>query len=354
MKNLFFSLALLVLISVSAHAVPMFAKKYDMSCVSCHTKPPALNKMGKKFIRDGFKLSTYEKSSLEMLVTNKFSEKKVPLDLLYVSVYDKDVDSMIQKIKVHMGGSLTKSLSFLGFVSSGWYLNSKDATQRFFEEKTSMYYFQYGLNDSKHVFRLGSMFPLAQFGEVRRSQRFAPFISKRYKKPSGYVSMGRIKGVEYSYLSDFGLLFIANAGEEVFSKKDEYNVGLNYDINDNLRIGALYNRLDDDNSFIFPLEIEYNAFSLNSVVFYKDNSGEKYKGLENTFMYALPYMQQVRVMFNIDNDSNRAYSFEYNKIFEPVLGVTLQLTGSVAKVEKIEGTKHINYDVFQIAGVLTF
>jgi hypothetical protein len=163
MKNLIFTIIFLALISVTAQAIPIFAKKYDMSCTSCHTKPPALNKMGKKFIRDGFKLSIYEKSSLEMLVTNEFSEKKIPLDVLYVSVYDKDVDNMIQKIKVHMGGSITQSLSFLGFVSSGWYLNSKDATQRFFEEKTSMYYFQYGLDDSKHVFRAGSMFPLAQF-----------------------------------------------------------------------------------------------------------------------------------------------------------------------------------------------
>jgi hypothetical protein len=166
--------------------------------------------------------------------------------------------------------------------------------------------------------------------------------------------MGRIKGIEYSYLSDFGLLFIANAGEEIFSKKNEYNIGFNYDINDNLRVGALYSRLDDDDSLIFPLEIEYNAFSLNSVMFYKNDGVSEYRGLENTLIYAFPYMQQVRVMFNIDSYLDRAYSFEYNKIFEPVLGVTLQLTGSVASVRKMKGTTSTTSDVFQIGGVLVF
>jgi hypothetical protein len=39
-----------------ASAIPAFARKYDLSCTSCHTKPPRLNPFGEMFNLNGFQI----------------------------------------------------------------------------------------------------------------------------------------------------------------------------------------------------------------------------------------------------------------------------------------------------------
>lgn len=47
---------LLSTLATSAEAVPAFARKYDLSCTSCHTKPPRLNPFGEAFHMAGFQI----------------------------------------------------------------------------------------------------------------------------------------------------------------------------------------------------------------------------------------------------------------------------------------------------------
>jgi len=47
---------LTALFPATSEAIPAFARKYDMSCTSCHTKPPRLNAFGEAFHMAGFQI----------------------------------------------------------------------------------------------------------------------------------------------------------------------------------------------------------------------------------------------------------------------------------------------------------
>lgn len=40
----------------SAHAIPAFARKYNVNCNTCHTAPPILNQYGQRFLENGYQL----------------------------------------------------------------------------------------------------------------------------------------------------------------------------------------------------------------------------------------------------------------------------------------------------------
>ena len=61
----------------AAHAMPVFARQYDMSCAACHSAFPRLNAFGEQFRDNNFKLSNWrEKTTIdtkdEMLALPKF------------------------------------------------------------------------------------------------------------------------------------------------------------------------------------------------------------------------------------------------------------------------------------------
>lgn len=39
-----------------SHAIPAFARQYDMQCNACHTRPPRLNPFGEQFHMMGFQI----------------------------------------------------------------------------------------------------------------------------------------------------------------------------------------------------------------------------------------------------------------------------------------------------------
>lgn len=39
-----------------AHAIPAFARKYNVNCTTCHTAPPVLNEYGQRFLENGYQL----------------------------------------------------------------------------------------------------------------------------------------------------------------------------------------------------------------------------------------------------------------------------------------------------------
>lgn len=45
-----------LLLPATSEAIPAFARKYDLSCTSCHTKPPRLNAFGEAFHMAGFQI----------------------------------------------------------------------------------------------------------------------------------------------------------------------------------------------------------------------------------------------------------------------------------------------------------
>jgi hypothetical protein len=58
-------LVLLSLCPSPSFAIPAFARKYDLSCTSCHTKPPRLNAFGEAFHMAGFQIPTVKEGEIK-------------------------------------------------------------------------------------------------------------------------------------------------------------------------------------------------------------------------------------------------------------------------------------------------
>jgi hypothetical protein len=58
-STLFVSVHLaLIFLATDALAIPAFARKYDMSCTTCHAPFPKLKPFGEEFAGNGFQLTT--------------------------------------------------------------------------------------------------------------------------------------------------------------------------------------------------------------------------------------------------------------------------------------------------------
>ena len=50
------SLPACFLVPSEAEAVPAFARKYNVNCTVCHTRPPRLNTFGERFLENGYQM----------------------------------------------------------------------------------------------------------------------------------------------------------------------------------------------------------------------------------------------------------------------------------------------------------
>lgn len=113
------------LLPTASEAVPAFARKYDLSCTSCHTKPPRLNAFGEAFHMAGYQIpsvkdgETKKKRKIgriwsESDVLNIFSFRATG-DMLH-TFQGGEKDEMIlglpQAAEVYLAGTLTDTVSY--------------------------------------------------------------------------------------------------------------------------------------------------------------------------------------------------------------------------------------------------
>ena len=80
----FFLLILFVLIiPTKSEAMPVFARKYNMSCVACHAAFPRLNEFGEQFVSDNYRLPNWKESTVETGDEMLALPDSVPLALRY-------------------------------------------------------------------------------------------------------------------------------------------------------------------------------------------------------------------------------------------------------------------------------
>lgn len=106
-------------------AVPAFARKYDLSCTSCHTKPPRLNPFGEAFNMSGFNIPATTKGgevkkkrkigrvSLERSLLNIFAVRILG-NFEYIDNRGEDEASLIfpHEIELFLAGTLTNEISY--------------------------------------------------------------------------------------------------------------------------------------------------------------------------------------------------------------------------------------------------
>jgi len=105
----------------SANAIPAFARKYSMSCTTCHAPVPRLKAYGDEFAGNGFVLQDqdaprfYDKTGDENLSLIRDFPLAVRMDgyIKYESVTDRDIDLTAPYIlKLLSGGAISDNLAY--------------------------------------------------------------------------------------------------------------------------------------------------------------------------------------------------------------------------------------------------
>ncbi len=85
------------LLPENSHAIPAFARKYQMNCSNCHPAWPQLNQMGRMFKENGYKFPGNEKT--EVISDFLQWDKHIPLSAVIVSRPYDDQKSDVRKVR---------------------------------------------------------------------------------------------------------------------------------------------------------------------------------------------------------------------------------------------------------------
>jgi len=390
-KNLFILLyAIFFLALTEANANPVFAAKYNMKCSVCHSMAPTLNAKGLKFMRDGFRFSKDEVTTLDGFINAESHKQRtdyLPIRALVGFNINSKTRKEVDKLNLYSGGTLTDTLSFYAITRSNY--NSK-LNHKLFGETASRAFLQLNPKGDEHVIKVGWMDPLMAISnlsnrtlmdsglikaglvkksptsKIKPSWAMTPpqptkpgpnatamelkkyqmaILPKQIYKPSvPYAGFGLIKGLEYSYLHNEKVLFLVNYGiptGEGFADDDEDTqltaaVELQ-DIN-GFNIGLVYLHKELGNiefdSYILPIEKyfmnEQLLFRTNFV--YKDSSQYEndYYGSQSSLTYGIDEDTHIRVIYDVNRDeakeTNTGLSFTYSKLWKDRF--ILHLTGA--------------------------
>ena len=331
-------LLLIGVFTLNLEATPSLARQYDMACSACHSQVPALNDMGLSFVRNGFRTSKFDTTTLQKVMDSNSSDRFFPIGTMVGVSDNSKSDSPNTLAKLYLTGTLTDSLSM--WASSKEQFNPDKDDQKLFESGNSQLYFQYNIEEAKHAIRVGLLSPFTQLGNLGRSMGHSGLHGggghgTNYFSPLQHANVNKIKGAEYSYLFDNNMLLLASYGEQVQShhgqghgysaqEEEAFLAGVTYRTESNYKVGLIYNHTEVQNdtyySFIVPIEKEFTSFIWNSSLVYANNSNDDYIGLENALTYPYGDMGHIKAIFNVDQDefdnNNFGYSLGYTKIYD--------------------------------------
>ncbi len=373
------------------YANPTFSAKYGMKCSVCHSMLPTLNSVGLKFMRDGFRFSTDETTTLDGFINAKSHKMRtdyLPIRGLVGFNINTKTRKEVDKLNLYSGGTLSDTLSFYAISRSNYNVNHG---HKLFSEPASRAFLQYNPKGSEHVIKVGWMDPLMAISNLNnrtlmdsglvkanlmkkapkskikpswaktppkpekpasdaspqalKKYKMALMPKKPYKPPVPYAGFGLVKGIEYSYLYNNKVMFLVNYGiptAEDFaddSEDTQLTTAIELQNLDGYNIGVVYLhkslRNIDIDSYILPVEKyfmgEQLLFRTNFV--YKDSSQYEnpYYGSQTSFTYGIDDDTHIRVIYDIDKDeakkTNVGLSFTYSKLFANDR-VILHLTGA--------------------------
>ena len=350
-KQMLFLVVGIIVTSVSLQATTIFARQYDMQCNACHVGvPPTLNSTGMTFLRNGFRFSKDDATTLQQAL--KEENALIPVNIFLGAGY-KNAEMTIQAKNPQTGkpmtvvkksniwnptavfivaGSLTENLStFVG----GQYAymetdpNSDDRSMELLDKKI---YLQYNLDEAKHVARAGVISPYTQLGNVVKSSENAGLNGSPdiFITPIAMANMKSIRGIEYSYLTDNGFTFLI-AGGVLDNANDETNFmgAVSYFNNSDFRIALIVNQINETDSTsdkqfytpsdyilgerttaMIPIEYHLGYGYLNAAAVYETNdrkNTDDYYGFETTFTMPVLGNGKVYATYTTDNDSKQGY-----------------------------------------------
>ena len=88
--------------TLNLEANPVLARQYDMACSACHSQVPALNDMGLSFVRNGFRTSKYDTTSLASLMDSNSSKRRYPLGAMVGLSDNSKSDDVNRLVKLYL------------------------------------------------------------------------------------------------------------------------------------------------------------------------------------------------------------------------------------------------------------
>jgi hypothetical protein len=160
--NLFLSVILILIVSSQTFAIPAFARKYNMSCQTCHAPFPKLKAYGDEFAGNGFALA--DKDAPRYYINTGDDQlsllREIPLALriegytTFNNLNSKKYDfSAPYLIKLLSGGTLTENISYyfyFFFSERGEIAGLEDAFLMFnnlFDQDLDLYVGQFQISD---------------------------------------------------------------------------------------------------------------------------------------------------------------------------------------------------------------
>lgn len=230
---------ILSLMPSSSEAIPAFARKYDLSCTSCHTKPPRLNAFGEAFHMAGFQIPMTEEG--ETRKKRKIGRIYSEADFLNIfslrthgnfAEYFSETDpsdaniTLPQEAELYLAGTLTQNISY--FFELEFENREIEGTDGGFEEKSRFglgkeFFLMFNLDPSKGLFSMdggrehadshGSMAgpmwmgPMLMVGKIDPSTNFSYPTNRQFLlNVPGKVDAGTIKRfglTPYAFASKF-------------------------------------------------------------------------------------------------------------------------------------------------------
>jgi hypothetical protein len=341
---------------------------------------PTLNAAGLKFMRNGFRFSKDETTTLDGFINAKSWKERtanLPITgLIGFNVNSKDRTDT-DKLNLYSGGTLTDTLSFYAITRSSY--NTKH-NHLLFSEPSSRAFLQYNPMENKHAIKVGWMDPLMAISNLnnrtlmdsglikaglvkqapksaikpswakskpkpkapsvdaseQEKKKYAMMImpKKMYKPSVPYAGFGLVKGLEYSYLYNEKALFLVSYGvptAESFANDEEDTqltaaIELQDIVGTNIGLVYLHKELGnlDIDSYILPVERYFmnEQLLLRTNFVYKDSSqyDNPYYGSQSSMTYGIDEDTHVRVIYDISKDEaeeiNRGLSFTYSKLWE--------------------------------------
>lgn len=243
--------AFIILAASSSYAIPAFARKYSMSCTTCHAPIPRLKAYGDEFAGNGFEFENQEASRYTMKDGDDRLEllRSFPLAarldgfIKYDTKTDKDVDfTSPYNLKVLSGGALGKNIAyyFYFFLSErGKVAGIEDAYIMFnnlFNQDLDIYLGQFQVSD-----------PLFK-RELRLT--YEDYMIYKQKSFDSRIDLAYDRGVMITYGIENGpdIIFevlngngIGEADEFRTYDDDKYKTfagRISYDLSENIRLGA--------------------------------------------------------------------------------------------------------------------
>jgi hypothetical protein len=244
-------LLLIFLTAYPAYTIPAFARKYSMSCTTCHAPIPRLKAFGDDFAGNGFELENQDAPRYTMKDGDDNLElmRSFPLGarfdgfIKYHTVTDKDVDfTAPYNLKILSGGTLGKNFAyyFYFFLSErGEVAGIEDAFimyNNLFKQDLDIYLGQFQVSD-----------PLFK-RELRLT--YEDYMIYKYAYGDTRIDLTYDRGVMITYGIENGpdIIFevlngngIGEADEYRTYDDDKYKTvagRISYDLTDNIRLGA--------------------------------------------------------------------------------------------------------------------